>query len=269
MPDRAEPALPLIVITVGDPARSDDPALAAHKNQLYVAGIAGHGGTPALLHSGTPAPERERLLGAMDGLLLAGGADIDPALYGETANGALEMDQARDDVELAAWREAESRSLPVFGICRGLQAINVFLGGKLLQDVPSHAGTPYGKGPAHTHDLEIEPASRLGRAVASAAPDGLAAGDAEDSALQLQVNTYHHQAVSLEGLAAGLRPTAWAYSEAGRLVEGLESRDGRWILALQCHPERTESTPEELDGVWADFVAAASAVRSKRAVPAS
>ena len=89
MSNRAPELPPLIAITVADPAGSDDPALAARKNQLYAAGIARHGGNPALLHAGTPAPERDRLLGAMDGLLMAGGADIDPALYGETVSGAV------------------------------------------------------------------------------------------------------------------------------------------------------------------------------------
>jgi gamma-glutamyl-gamma-aminobutyrate hydrolase PuuD len=248
MSDRAAAAPPLIVIAVADPTGSDDPALAARKNELYAAGIARHGGTPALLHVGTPPQERDRLLAAMDGLLLAGGADVDPALYGEAVNGTAEIDPARDELELSAWREAARRSLPVFGICRGFQAINVFSGGKLLQDVPSHAGTPYGKGPAHLHTLEIDPASRLGRAVAGAAPDGVAGGDPWDQALELEVNTFHHQAI-------------------GRLVEGFESHEGRWVLGLQCHPERTESTPEELDVVWTDFILAASAARTRRATP--
>ena len=256
--------LPLIVITVTDPAASDDPTLAAYKNGLYAAAIERHGGGPQLLHAGISPAERDRLLAAMDGLLLAGGADIDPALYGDTVAGALEIDKARDEMELAAWREAERRALPVLGICRGLQAINVFSGGKLLQDVPDHAGTPYGQGPAHTHDLEIEPSSRLGRAVAGASPDGVAGGDPEDSALQLQVNTFHHQAVGQNALAPGLRSSAWAYSESGRIVEGLESRDGRWIVGLQCHPERRESTPDELEGVWADFIEAVTATRATR-----
>jgi putative glutamine amidotransferase len=267
MPDAAAPS-PLIVITALDPALSHDPALADHKNELYATQIIEHGGTAEFLSTATPLPERERLLAEMDGLLLSGGADIDPSLYGESAAGASDIDQARDKMELAAWREAERRSLPVFGICRGFQAINVFAGGKLLQDVPSHAGTPYGSGPAHTHDLEIDPLTRLGRAVAAASPDGVPGGDDEDSALQLQVNTFHHQAVNLEGLAPSLRSSAWAYSEAGRLVEGFENRDGRWIVGLQCHPERTDSTPEELDGVWTAFVAAASAARTRKAMPA-
>jgi putative glutamine amidotransferase len=161
-------------------------------------------------------------------------------------------------MELAAWRAAQERSVPLLGICRGLQAINVFSGGKLLQDVPSHAGPPYGHGPAHTHYLEIEPRSKLGRAIAAASPDGVAGGDPEDSMLELEVNTYHHQAVRHDALAPGLRPVAWSDSEVGRLVEGLEGVGGRWLVGVQCHPERTESTPEEFAGLWVDFVQAAA-----------
>ena len=147
--------------------------------------------------------------------------------------------------------------MPVFGICRGLQAINVFSGGSLLQDVPSHAGIPYGQGPAHVHNMEIDPDSRLARALAEGSPEGLATTDADDDTIELVVNTYHHQAVVHDRLAPGLRAVGWAASEAGRLVEALESCDGRWIVAVQCHPERTESTPDEFEGVWAPFVRAA------------
>lgn len=198
------------------------------------------------------------MLSQMAGLLLTGGPDVDPALYGEEPAGASGMDPARDQLELEAWQASRRRSVPVLGICRGLQAINVFSGGKLLQDVPSHAGTPYGQGVARTHILEIAPHSKLGRAIASAAPDGVAGGDPEDEMLELEVNTYHHQAVNHDALAAGLRPVAWSGSEAGRLVEGLEGTDRRWLVAVQCHPERTESTPEEFDGLWTDFVQAAA-----------
>jgi gamma-glutamyl-gamma-aminobutyrate hydrolase PuuD len=135
--------------------------------------------------------------------------------------------------------------------------INVFAGGSLLQNVPSHAGTPYGEGSAHTHNMEIDPNSRLGRALAEGSPEGLATTDEDDATIELTVNTYHHQAVDHSHLAPGLRAVGWAASEAGRLVEGLESRDGRWIVAVQCHPERTESTPDEFEGLWEAFVRAA------------
>jgi gamma-glutamyl-gamma-aminobutyrate hydrolase PuuD len=205
----------------------------------------------------------------MDGLLLSGGPDIDPALYGAKSQDAEAPDPARDQLDLAAWREADRRSVPVLGICRGLQAINVFSGGSLMQDVPGHAGTPYRQGEAKMHDLEIDPRSRLGRAVAEASPDGLAAGDETDGELELQVNTFHHQAVGRDQLAPKLRPVAWSWSEEGRLIEGLEGPSGRWLVGIQCHPERTESTPEELEGLFQDFVEAAAAGRNSReATPA-
>jgi putative glutamine amidotransferase len=257
MPAQPSPEKPLIVLAVGDAALSKDPALAVRKNELYADGIRRHGGNPVLLSSATLPAERDRLLGDMAGLVLTGGADLDPALYHEPAAGAIDLDDERDRLELLAWQAAERRSLPVYGICRGLQAINVFSGGGLLQDVPGHAGTPYGAGPAKTHDLEIDPNSRLARALASDAPDGLAATDEDDDTIELTVNTYHHQAVGHATLAPSLRAVGWAASEQGRLVEALESRDGRWIVAVQCHPERTESTPQEFEGVWEAFVHAA------------
>jgi gamma-glutamyl-gamma-aminobutyrate hydrolase PuuD len=257
---------PLIVITVSDPAQTDDPELTRRKQQLYVDAVARHGGNPVLVHVNTPAEERSRLFDTMDGLLLSGGAgDIDPALYGEATGGARNVDRARDDMELAAWRAAEQRWIPVLGICRGHQIINVFSGGGLIQDVPSHAGTPYGQGEALVHDLDIDPDSKLARAIAEAAPNGFAATEQADSILELAVNSFHHQAIDESRLARGLRAVAWAHSEAGRLVEGLESREDRWVVGVQCHPERLESTPEEFDGLWADFIQAVEAVRAERA----
>jgi putative glutamine amidotransferase len=248
---------PLIVITVSEPEPGSDPVLAARKRELYAEAVSRHGGTPALLSPSTPAAERDRLLDTMAGLLISGGADLDPALYGQTPGGAHPPDPDRDRLDKAAWQAAERRSLPVLGICRGMHAINVFCGGSLIQDVPSHAGTPYGQGEAAMHDLDVEPQSRLGRAIAGAAPDGMAAGDATDPLLELQVNTYHHQAIGAEQLAPTLRPVAWAPSEAGRLVEGFEGQGERWLIGVQCHPERMESTPEALEGLFAAFVRAA------------
>jgi putative glutamine amidotransferase len=248
---------PLIVITVGDPALSGNPQLAERKTELYVDAVRRHDGRPAVMSTATPPEDVGRLLSSMAGLVLTGGADIGPDLFGEASTGAMDVDSARDTLEQHAWHESQLRCVPVLGICRGLQAINVFSGGSLLQDVPDHAGTPYGQGPAHTHDIEIDPDSRLGRAVAQGAPEGLAATDEDDLTIELTVNTYHHQAVDRARLAPGLRAVGWAASKSGRLVEGLESRDGRWLVAVQCHPERTESTPDEFEGLWEAFVHAA------------
>ena len=257
MPAEWTSSAPLIVITVADAATSTDPALTLRKSEMYAAGITRHGGNATLMDASTPTAERDRLFDEMAGLLLTGGPDIDPGLYREAAAGATDLDPARDALEQAAWRAAGRRAVPVLGICRGLQAINVFSGGSLLQDVPDHAGTPYGQGPALTHDMEIDPDSRLGRAVAAGAPEGLAATDEDDITIELTVNTYHHQAVDRTRLAPGLRAVGWAASKSGRLVEALESRDDRWLVAVQCHPERTESTPDEFEGLWESFVHAA------------
>lgn len=264
MPARPAPSAPLIVLIVADAARSGDPALTQRKIALYADAVRRHAGEPAIITPSTPAAERDRLLGGMDGLLLTGGADLDPALYHEAVAGAVDLDPARDALDRLAWDEAQKRSVPVFGICRGLQAINVFSGGSLVQDIPSHAGTPYGSGPAKTHDMEIDPDSRLARALAEGSPEGLATTDEDDDTPEFIVNTYHHQAVDRARLAPGLRAVGWAASEAGRLVEALESRDDRWVVAVQCHPERTESTPDEFEGLWEAFVRAA---REYEAVP--
>jgi putative glutamine amidotransferase len=249
---------PLIVIAVADPQLKENPELAAHKNELYAAGVRRHGGTPALLHSSVPSDERKRLLGAMAGLLLSGGADLEPALYGEKLQGAAGVDTLRDELELEAWREADRRAVPVLGICRGLQAINIFLGGSLLQDVPSHAGTSYGHGPAQVHPIEIERKTILGRALRGRPSAGAAeTAGADHERLALTVNTFHHQAVREDQLARTLRPAAWAESEFGRLVEGFEGTGDRWLVAVQCHPERLDSTPADFERLWEAFVAAA------------
>jgi gamma-glutamyl-gamma-aminobutyrate hydrolase PuuD len=258
MPVQPAPNVPLIVLVVADPAGSQNSDLTQRKIDLYVAAITRHGGTPAPVSVATGAVDRDRFFATMAGLVLTGGPDLDPALYGEAVAVATEIDRERDALDHIAWRAAEERAVPIFGICRGMQAINVFSGGTLLQDVPSHAGTPYGEGPAKTHDMEIDPNSRLARALATGAPEGLAATDENDDTPELIVNTYHHQAVTQATLAKGLRAVGWASSEAGRLVEGLETRDDQWVVGVQCHPERTESTPDEFEGVWRAFVRAAS-----------
>jgi putative glutamine amidotransferase len=209
------------------------------------------------MDSSLPDRRRREILAQMSGLFLTGGADIDPSLYGEETDGSEDADRARDELELSAWRAAEERNLPVLGVCRGLQAINVFAGGSLIQDLPDHGGTPYGDGAAQTHNMVIDPDSRLGRAIAQAAPEGLAATDEDDASIELTVNTFHHQAVSQSRLAPGLRAVGWAGSSQGRIVEAAESRDGRWIVGVQCHPERTESTPSEFEGLFEAFVRAA------------
>ena len=257
MPARTAAQGPLIAVVVADAAATKDPALTQRKCDLYADGVRRHGGRPALVSVATPPDERDRILGEMDGLLLSGGPDIDPSLYHEPVAGSVEIDPNRDALDRLAWQTAERRALPVFGICRGFQAINVFSGGSLIQDVPGHAGVPFGAGEAHTHNLEIDGESRFGEALAEGSEEGLATTDEDDDQIELTVNTFHHQAVDHARLAPGLRAVGWAASPSGRLVEALEGSGQRWIVGVQCHPERTDSTPGEFEGVWEAFVRAA------------
>jgi putative glutamine amidotransferase len=235
---------PRIVVTVAAPALQADPELARRRNERYAEGVRRHGGAPILLDATTATDERDHALAAMDGLLLSGGADVHPSHYGQPVDGSREIEPARDGLELSAWAAAEARGLPVLGICRGFQAINIFSGGTLLQDVAGHAGPAYLSGPAAMHRIRIDPATRFGSLAGSA---------------RLEVNTYHHQAVRPSDLAPSLVAAAWAESPVGDVVEALEGSGDRFVVGLQCHPERTEFSPPELERVWAAFVAAAGA----------
>ena len=164
--------------------------------------------------------------GAFDGLLLAGGADVDPARYGETPTvTGLELDSPRDGLDFALFSAAEKRRVPVFGICRGLQVVNVALGGTLWQDLP--AQRPRGV----AHDTDAEPpcahavrarpgGSRSRFAAAITALDGVS------------VNSRHHQGV--KDLAPGLAALAASPDD---IVEALERPGDGFFAAVQWHPE--------------------------------
>ena len=190
----------------------------------------------------------------MDGLLLSGGADVDPARYGRRVSGAEATEPERDALEAEAWAVATARAVPILGICRGFQAINVFAGGTLLQHVDGHAGAGFGHGPAATHPLRPAPGSRLTRILF---PTNARGG-------VLTVNSYHHQGVLATDLAPSLVASAWASSPSGDLVEGLEAADGRFVVGVQCHPERTESTPAAFARLFSVFVDAARGPASRR-----
>jgi gamma-glutamyl-gamma-aminobutyrate hydrolase PuuD len=235
-------------VTVPSAEARLDRELAARRIGLYLDAIRRHGGLPTALAARSSPSQQTAALASMDGLLLAGGGDIDPARYGQDNQGSIDIDADRDELEAGAWSAAEARGVPVLGICRGLQAMNVFSGGSLLQDVGGHAGPGWGTGPALTHPLRVVPGSRLARSL----------GDPD----RLEVNAYHHQGILAADLAPGLVAAAWADSPAGPLVEGLEAPGERFVVGVQCHPERVESTPPEFERLFAAFVAAAATTAS-------
>jgi putative glutamine amidotransferase len=177
----------------------------------------------------------------VDGLLLPGGWDVDPSLYGEPKDEKVgPIDRELDETELRMFQQARQRELPVLGICRGQQVINVALGGTLVQHLDDHDVRGHGR--SHlAHSVEVDPNSELGQA----------AGEN-----RISVNSFHHQAV--KDLASGLHETA--QGEDGT-VEGVESDDGL-IVAVQCHPEELTTDLPWARRLFERFVARASKEQS-------
>jgi putative glutamine amidotransferase len=235
---------PRIVTTLADPASAGDRSVAELKNRLYLEALVRAGATPLPLDERASTADRAAAFAMMEGLLLSGGADIDPARYGEAPAGARGAEPGRDALEDEAFRAAIQAGVPVLGVFRGLQAINVFAGGSLVQHLEGHESTPYPSPDVTRHRLELADGSRLAGIL----------GDSSD----LEVNSYHHQAITADRLAPGLRIAAVAeHADAGQLVEGVESTDpDRWLVGIQCHPERTDSSPPVFERLWASFVSA-------------
>jgi putative glutamine amidotransferase len=243
---------PRIVTTLADPSASGDPPLAELKNRRYLDALERAGAQPIPLDERSTPAQRAAAFEAMDGLLLTGGADIDPARYGEAPAGARNAEPGRDALEDEAFRAAARGEVPVLGVCRGLQAINVFAGGSLVQHLDGHESAPYPSPAVTRHRLDVAKGSRL----------AVILGEGDD----LEVNSYHHQAITTDRLAPGLRMSALAdHADAGQLVEGVESADpDRWLVGIQCHPERTESSPPVFERLWASFVDACAEQMARR-----
>jgi len=196
----------------------------------YVKAVEAAGAEPIELPPDTPD------LGGVDGLLLPGGWDVDPAFYGEPKDEKVgPIDRELDETELRLFRQAREREVPVLGICRGQQVINVALGGSLVQHIDDHDVRGHGR--SHlAHTIDVDPASELARA----------AGEHK-----IRVNSFHHQAIGR--LAPGLHQTA--KGDDGT-VEGVESDDGL-IVAVQCHPEELTTDLPWARSLFERFVARA------------
>ena len=239
---------PTIVLTVQAPLPDVDHADVRIRNQLYADAIAGAGGEPVLLDELSGDHERAALFARMDGLLLSGGADLDPARYGQERDGTDRVEPGRDALELEAWRAARERRVPILGICRGFQAINVFSGGALVQHVDGHRRPGAALNALPVHPLTVERGTRLAEIL----------GVEESSAAPVSVNSSHHQAVRADGVAPDLVIAGRSPHDDGELVEAIEARDrGDWLIGVQCHPERTETTPPSFERLWSTFCDAA------------
>ncbi len=203
----------------------------------YADAVRAAGGIPVLLPSLGPV-EIKRVLDRVDGVLLSGGQDLglSPA-----------ADAERDATEFAILDESRRRGLPVFGICRGLQAINVFLGGTLVDDLPATSAHPA---------LRADADQMTSRHRITTTADWVASALEDDGI----VNSIHHQAV--DELAPGLDAVAWAPDDTVEAVEG--SDDGWFLRAVQWHPEKLPGAAGRAHStrLLAGFIAAAQSSRA-------
>ena len=209
------------VVAVSAPRRTDAGRERVALNTAYVSALTRAGLVPLVVPPLIDPADAGAVVDATRGLVLTGGEDVDPARYGARPHPRLEeTDHGRDALELELIRCARARHRPILAICRGIQILNVALGGTLYQDLNSeHAGPVDHQDKGGHHAIRVAPDSLLHHTL------GLAT---------TTVNSRHHQAV--RDLAPGLRATAWA--EDG-LVEAAEfaTPDAAWMLAVQWHPE--------------------------------
>jgi putative glutamine amidotransferase len=203
-------------------------------NAAYVRAVLRAGGIPLVLSPLLGISHNAPILDVIDGLLLTGGEDVDPTHYGHQPHPGLgDVDPMRDAFELEIYRDARARRLPVLAICRGIQVVNVALGGTLWQDIPSERPDALRHAQAsgrddRTHEVDLVPGSRLAGALGQT---------------RVHVNSFHHQ--SIRDLAQGLLVTG--RSPDGE-IEGVESDvPGPWLLAVQWHPEEFHHHQEAPD----------------------
>ncbi|MFD1126051.1 gamma-glutamyl-gamma-aminobutyrate hydrolase family protein [Lentilactobacillus raoultii] len=219
-------------------------------NEPEINGIADYGGVPLMIP--TRHPElMPYYLPLIDGLLLPGGPDVSPVLYGEEPiPGIGPTDTLLDQSEIQLVKLAVAQHIPIFGLCRGLQIINVALGGTLYQDLTTqkpkgllkhHQDAPMSQG---THHVSIVAGSKLSKIF---------------GVTSLLANSHHHE--SVKQLASGLKLSATASDD---VVEGAESLDDDSIIAVQWHPETMYQADEVMARLFADLIERAKNFSNKK-----
>lgn len=216
--------------------------------ETYPQAVAAGGGLPVILSETEMQECLDRYLDMVGGLLVPGGIDVSPLLYGRSPDVNLgELDPALDNYQIALIRRAHGRGMPILGICRGLQVLTVALGGTLIQHLPAdarrigHLQKMPGRWPSH------HAAAEKGSLIE------------ELFGREFAVNSFHHQAVEMP--APGFKVTAKA---PDGVIEAVEAEDGPWTVGVQWHPERMIHDDPAALNLFRRFVKEASAYLDSR-----
>mgnify|MGYP001418198137 CR=1 FL=1 len=197
----------------------------------YIESIEKRGGTVLLIPPDDAPQDAASAIKSVGGLMFTGGEDIDPIEYDEQPDpdAGLQLSKERDAIEFPLLREGLAHDVPILAICRGMQALNVVMGGKLLQDLPHHKMEPNedGRMVPSSHRIFVSPGSKLAATTGSAG--------------FVRVNSIHHQGVVESCKAPNLLATAYGIDDG--IIEGLESPQHQWVIGVQCHPERENEVP--------------------------
>ena len=223
-------AQPLILVT----------AAREHSPDPYVDCLQRRGARVRVVSPQEAMPPDDPMSGAT-ALLLTGGADVDPELYGEAIDpkAGVRTNRRRDDMEMALLRHALRENLPVLGVCRGMQLMNVAFGGKLIQDLPNHR-EQHGDGPGHSafHEVYVSLGTKLAAVLGTGG--------------FFKLNSRHHQGLKEPQKSVAL--LASAYSLGDGLIEAVESPAHDWVIGVQCHPENEEEMPKAFSRLFQAFV---------------
>ena len=209
-------------------------------NNTYVNSVLMNGGVPYIIPVTDDVEVLRQITAQLDGIIFTGGEDFAPAYFGQEEHEKLgEVNVTRDTYDLTLFKLAKDRNIPILGICRGLQLINVAMGGTLYQDLPSQKPSDINhrqdeEGTVATHSVSIVEGSMMHQILGQK---------------EVQVNTFHHQAI--EKLAPGLKIVGWANDSVPEMIEAYPSRQ---IIGTQFHPEIFTANGDALMGKLFKFL---------------
>ncbi len=223
---------PLIAVTVPVRRRASAPTVGGLTETGYLKGTEIAGGIPLVVSPDQAKATTDELLALASGVVLTGGEDVDPRRYGGIEESAVHVSPERDEQESEVIEQALQRDLPMLAICRGMQLLNVVLGGTLYEDLASQ----------RDGRLDHDRTGRdISRDVHEVRVDGVDLLDGVFRDGGFRCNSTHHQAIREPG--EGLEPVGWSEDDLVEVVEYRGDRTEAWVAGVQWHPERMLDEP--------------------------